>query len=289
MRVLPFSSFRHLVIWLVVWTYGISGTQILASRVIIRAEASVDFVQKQTGTDQDKVISYHLVPGKRYGGYARDNSLSRVSFLEIAQVLAKELQKKKYLPSAKIEDNEVMLLVSWGVTAVEDSMEEFLGLNSPEEYDQMFGSPSIAQNADGEFETINEPSTSPNWGAVGKRQTAKMLGFWDVLQGNSLMPSEHHELQSLLDEERYFIIVTAFDNQKYQKGATEVLWTTRFSMRAAGIGFNQAYVDMTLGASEFFGKHSDGLERRRVDEQQSKVEIGDIEVIDTVDSEEGGQ
>ncbi|NET38568.1 MAG: hypothetical protein F6K19_42335 [Cyanothece sp. SIO1E1] len=202
--------------------------------------------------------------------------------------MAQELEALNYRPTATIEENEVMILVNWGVTAVEDSMEEFLGIDSADEYDGMFGSPSTSVNSDGETETTFEPQVSPNWGAVGQRQTAKLLGFWDVLQGNSLMPSEHHELQSLLDEERYFIIVTAFDNQKYQAGEIEVLWTTRFSMRAAGISFNEAYVDMTLGASDFFGKHMDDIERRRVDAERSRVEIGEIEVIDTVDSQDEG-
>jgi len=257
------------------------------SRVVIRAEASVDFTDNRQNTDPEKEIRYHFVPGKFYKGYGRDDSLSGVEFLEIAAALAKELEKLNYKPHADAEKNEVMLLVSWGVTAVEDSMEEFLGIDSPEVYDQMFGSPSVAQNSEGEAETTFAPEVSANWGAVGKRQTAKMLGFWDVLQGNRLMPSEHRELQSLLDEERYFIIVTAFDNAKYLSGEIEVLWTTRFSMRSAGISFKDAYVDMTLGASDFFGKHMDDLERRRVDVERSRVEIGDIEVIDTVGSKDG--
>lgn len=259
--------------------------QLDASRVIIRSEASVDFTETQGGIDTSKITKYHFVPGKHYKGYAKDDTLSRVTFIEIAEVLAKELKKLNYVPSGQVEENDIMVLVNWGVTAVEDSMEEFLGINSPEEYDQLFGSPSVTQNADGESETTFAPEVSPNWAAVGKRQTAKMLGFWDVMQGNSLMPSEHQELQLLLDEERYFLVVSAFDNQKYLKGEIEVLWTTRFSMRAAGIAFDQAYVDMTLGASDFFGKHMEDLERRRVDEERSGVEIGDIEVIDTVDTQ----
>ena len=260
-----------------------------ASRVIVRAEASVDFVENSRDADSGKVTYYHFVPGKFYRGYSRDDSLKRVTFLEIAEVLAKELQKLNYVPSSKVGENQVMILVNWGVTAVEDSMEEALGINSPEEYDEMFGSPSVSQDSDGETETTFAPEVSPNWAAVGKRQNAKMLGFWDVMQGNNLMPTEHQELQALLDEERYFLVVSAFDNKKYQKGEIEVLWTTRFSMRAAGIAFNQAYVDMTLGASDFLGKHMDDLERRRVDDAGSRVEIGDIEVIDTVESEDGGK
>ncbi|MCB1124341.1 MAG: hypothetical protein KJT03_22505, partial [Verrucomicrobiae bacterium] len=174
------------------------------SRVIVRAEASVEFTEKEAHANPDKVTRYHFVPGKFYKGYARDDGLRNVTFLEIAENLSKELEKRNYFPSSDIKKNEVMLLVNWGVTAVEDSMEEMLGINSPDEYDQMFGSPTTTQNSEGETVTTFEPLVSPNWSAVGKRQNAKMLGFWDVMQGNSLMPTEHYELQGLLDEERYF-------------------------------------------------------------------------------------
>ena len=278
-----YSIQKSRILCLLILTAGLVNV-LQASRIIIRAEASVDFVDAQSEADPGKLTSYHFVPGKFYGGYARDNSLRQVSFLEIAETIAGELKKQNYVPSGSVEENEVMILVNWGVTAVEDSMEEFLGIDSPEEYDQLFGSPSLTQTAEGETETTFEPEVSPNWAAVGKRNTAKMLGFWDVLQGNSLMPSDHYELQSLLNEERYFIIVTAFDNQKYQLGEVEVLWVTRFSMRAAGTPFDQAVIDMTTGAGDFFGQHMEGLERRRI-ENQSNVKVGDIEVIDTVGSD----
>ena len=39
-----------------------------------------------------------------------------------------------------------MILVNWGVTAVEDSMEDLYGITSDEEYDELFGNPVAEEN-----------------------------------------------------------------------------------------------------------------------------------------------
>jgi hypothetical protein len=172
---------------------------------------------------------------------------------------------------------------NWGITAVEESMEELYGITSPDEYDAMFGNPAASEDSSGEVTTTYEPSVSPNWGAMGKRGNSKMLGFWDTLHDGSLMPTEHYDLQALLNEERYFIVVIAFDNQKFVKNQEkEILWVTRFSMRANGTSFKQAFPELTATASDYFGKHVKGLARRRSDDD-SHVEVGDIEVLNTVE------
>lgn len=257
-----------------------------ASRVIIKAEASVDYERAQAGKNKDRTISYHFVEGKFFKGHANDGSLTHVTFLEIAENLAGHLAKQNYVPTGNVKENEVMILVNWGVTAVEDSVEELYGLTSPDEYDEMFGSPVTSEDSSGEVTTTYEPSVSPNWGAMGKRENSKMLGFWNTLHDGSLMPTEHYDLQALLNEERYFIVVIAFDNQKFLKNQEkEILWVTRFSMRATGISFNQAFPELTATASDYFGKHVKGLTRKRSDDD-SHVEVGEIEVIDAVDENE---
>ncbi len=253
-----------------------------AARVIIKAEASVNYEERHGIISKESPVRYHFVEGKFFKGHANDKSLRSVSFYEIAENLAAHLSKHNYVPTGHATDNDVMILVNWGVTAVEDSFEEFHGIDSDEEFDQMFGSPVASESSEGETEITYDVTASPNWSAVGLQSNSQMLGFWETMHDGSLMPSEHHELQSLLKEERYFIVVIAFDNKKYQKGEKEILWSTRFSMRAGGISFNQAYAELTATASDYFGREMKGLTRKRSDDH-SKVEFGDIQVLDTVD------
>ena len=125
--------------------------------------------------------------------------------------------------------------------------------------------------SEGETVVSYEPIASPNWAAVGKRANSKMLGFWNTLHDGSLMPSEHYELQALLNEERYFLVVIAFDNQKFIKTQEkEILWVTRFSMRAKGSSFKQAFPELTATASDYFGKHVKGLSRKKSDDDSKR-------------------
>lgn len=259
-----------------------------ASRVIIKAEASADYQDRQGSNGKGKPIRYHFVEGKFFKGHTNDNSLLNVNFYEIAENLASHLSQHHYVPTGDTKGNDVMLLVNWGVTAVEDSFEDFHGIDSDDEYDQLFGSPVASENAEGETEVTFDASSSPNWGAVGVQSNSRMLGFWETMHDGSLMPSEHHEFQMLLKEERYFIVVIAFDNKKFLKGEKEILWTTRFSMRASGKPFRQAYAELTATASDYFGKNIRGLTNKRSDDQ-SKVKMGDIQVLDTMEQKEGGK
>ena len=253
-----------------------------AARVIIKAEASVDYVKRNGSITQDSPVRYHFVEGKFFKGYVKDKSLLAVSFFDIAENLAGHLSKHNYIPTGNVKENEVMILVNWGVTAVEDSFEDLHGIDSDEEYDQMFGAPVASESSEGETEISYEVRASPNWGAMGLQSNSKMLGFWETMHDGSLMPSEHHEFQTLLKEERYFIVVIAFDNQKYLKGEKKILWSTRFSMRARGKPFDEAYVELTSTASDYFGRELKGLTRKRFDDR-SRVKLGDIQVLDTVD------
>ena len=250
-----------------------------ASRVIISAEASMDYEQNKNSKNKDEVTRYHFVEGKFFRGHANDNSLTDISFFEIAENLAGHLANQNYVPSGNVKENEVMLLVNWGVTAVEESLEDLLGITSNEEFDQMFGSPVTSEDSSGDTVTTYEPVQTTNWSALGKRGNAKMLGFWNTMHDGSLMPSEHHEFQTLLNEERYFIVVIAFDNQKFvQNKEKDILWVTRFSMRAKGTSFGRAFPELTATAADYFGQNLKGLTRKRTDDN-SQVLVGEIEVI----------
>ncbi len=250
-----------------------------ASRVIINAEASIDYENKRSSGSKDAPITYHFIKGQFFKGYVNDKSLTDVTFLEIAEDLAVHLAKQNYVPTANAEDNDVMLLVNWGVTAVEESFEDIMGITSIEEYDELYGSPTASESEDGDTSTTYDVTASPNWSALGKRDNSKLLGFWNTMHDGSLMPSEHYELQALLGEERYFIVVIAFDNQKFiTENEKEILWVTRFSMRAKGKSFKQAFPELTNTASDYFGQHVKGLKRKRADDD-SQVLVGEIEVI----------
>ena len=64
-----------------------------------------------------------------------------------------------------------------------------------------------------------------------------------------------------------------------------LLWTTRYSIRTLGQSFAEAIQDMNFVAGDFFGKNIEGLNQRRASDK-SRVEMGDIEVLETGDEAE---
>lgn len=65
-----------------------------------------------------------------------------------------------------------------------------------------------------------------------------------------------------------------------------LLWTTRYSIRAAGIPFEAAIKNLNQIAEGYFGKNVKGLTQKRIDDTSS-VDLGKIEIIG--ESEEADQ
>src|SRR5262249_13553458 len=88
------------------------------------------------------------------------------------------------------------------------------------------------------------------------------------------------DLISDIEEERYYIIVTAYDFPSAVKdGKRKQLWATRISIRAQGNRFDEQLATMLSTASGYFGQNSKQLVRQY---QNGKVHIGDMKVIGVV-------
>lgn len=103
------------------------------------------------------------------------------------------------------------------------------------------------------------------------------------------MLQDELELQEMLRSERYFLILMTFDWQKMQKtGEKKLVWSTRFSMDAIGVGFDDAHFALSRGAANYFGTSLDGkLCKTKTFVGPGKVgpgEVftGDLDVVGTV-------
>ena len=119
------------------------------------------------------------------------------------------------------------------------------------------------------------PDTPPS---PDKRSPPSPTGAFDSTSSrNRGSQREKDELLTLLKEERYFVVLMAFDYESVRKGKPMLAWSTRYSIRAAGQNFETAITSMNQVASDYFGKNLPKLTRKRDDD--SSVEIGEIEVI----------
>ena len=229
----------------------------------------------------DRPESYYFFEGVYFGGYIRDNALKNTPFIDIAKGMAPHLTKQDYWPAQSKETCDLLLVVSWGTT-------------SPHMHRDV--SNSLFQDTfDGDYydDLASEDYDESNFRWYGKQRNSKLLGFYPYIRRDKftgITPQEEYELRSAMRTERYFIIVTAFDFQELRTNKQwKRVWSTRFNMRSPGISFDNAHLALSKAAAPYYGKKSKDLEHEKADLEPiiAKVDIGEIEVLETIDVPKG--
>ena len=103
------------------------------ARVLVDSFAEENYL-KSKETDEGLVPeTYHLVQGKKIGGYISDKSLSDVPFIEVAENLAEQLRSRDYYPTQAKEEVDLLIIVNWGVTQIQADFDELFPTDVEEE------------------------------------------------------------------------------------------------------------------------------------------------------------
>lgn len=96
---------------------------------------------------------------------------------------------------------------------------------------------------------------------------------------------DQFELQEILQNERYFMILSAFDWQLLRKtGEKKLLWTTRLSLDTVKQGFDEMHFALSRGTANYFGTNLDSdLCEVNTHVGSGEVKSGELKVIETVD------
>jgi hypothetical protein len=118
-------------------------------------------------------------------------------------------------------------------------------------------------------------------------RTATLLGYdsWWVkvnsAMGGSPLGRRRADMEDELEEDRYFVVLTAFDYQKLVKEKKQkFLWEVRFSIREHGTAFDDRIKGMAELASDYFGRDSGGLHHDTIPD--GHVEIGPVQSLGVV-------
>ena len=268
---------------LAIGSFGSS--QAASNRVAIKAEADLDFLKEREKDGTAKPMSYQVAKGKFYRGGMNDKRMETFTFEDIVNDMAQHLAKQKFFPYQGEGTGDMLIVVHYGVTEYEESIMELMGYTSEEEmglggdFDFEGIAPDAAgMNAVSDLgfnQSLRDTANSSNKRSMGHK--ANLLGMEEAF-GFYTNNQDKYELMSMLDEERYFVILMAYDMKSIQAKDPKLLWTTRYSIRAIGQTFDDAMKGMNEIAGDYFGKSFKGLNLKRL-EDTSSVEIGDIEVI----------
>ena len=294
---------------------------LIAERLVVGlGNADPAYLQARQVDGGNRRETYVFMPGNYLAGMTHDSSLEKMPFQKIAETLAPDLLRQDYHPAESALKSDLLLVVHWGVTAridtdIDNNLTNLNSINElGEQYAQSMQTESDVANGGGtaadlvgvmmgvgaggtgersnmemqaSHETLTYRGHEAAFHTVGK-DNAAILGLGQTLsrESNSIMFSERHKaLYDMTKEERYFVVVMAYDMPLLlNSGKMRRLWTARASIRSAGVNFRQAVDRISEVAGSFFGQKTGDVVLIKSGGREGRVEMGDLKIIGTVNA-----
>lgn len=273
--------------------------------VTVYTSATPEYLKKRAEKDPSTVETYIFMPGRYLEGYVRDRSLERAKFIDIAKSLTTGLKKSAYIPAKNVVHADLLLVVHWGVTTG-NAQNRTMDIRDPHEmYDlrqtytamraaendavaqpgnsvdpAMYpasGGPSLQYQEEIQFRELEAGTNNMARGSTA----AELLGFSSELRRDERRPVASElakSLTSMLETDRYFILVFAYDWQRWIRERKMVrVWSSRLSISSPGVNFPIALNRMNIAGADSFGTSSDDLRVVGTKKKQiEKVSTGDL-------------
>jgi hypothetical protein len=281
--------------------------------VASRKSGSYIRVQLPNGTYVPE--SYVFGAGGVWRGEKVDATIDKVSFLEVAHMIAGPLASQNYVPARDPNTTKLLIMVYWGTSHGEEHASEsngYVNLQAAQAAKdnarmQSGGPPggnggasalsSIPKSAD--ERAADDRLTSAMAAVVAENHArdqsdilnVNMLGYdswWDDTQKYVGTPLDFRrdDLLGEIEEDRYFVVLMAYDFQQlWWKKRHRLLWETRFSIRERHHAFDKDLPSMAQYASQYFGQDSHGLIHEAV--PLGHVDIGDVKSLGEAQEKQG--
>ena len=281
---------------------GLLTTPLRAEKLVtVRSVADRAYAEKRAATNPPPRETYVFAKGEYSPGDRRDSSLEKTTFLRMAQVVASDLRKQNYEPTKDYKTADLIIVMHWGCTMGNDrglaqSLIETATLQQASEGlsdaqqgqaedppDETFADGAVAAaaaNYRSEILALRAMAGSSN-GLISS-SNAELLGFSSTLAKDDaafVSSTEVEALRSMIDEERYYIILMAYDGPALRDGKKRRLWTTRMSIRSAGVNFTIAIDRMSSAAALFHGTQQTGVALEVPKQRRGEVTIGEVKVL----------
>jgi hypothetical protein len=277
----------------------VTGIEAVASKV------ATDYVRAKMPDGSFVPEAYSFGKGGNWGGEIKDLTIDKLTFLDVAHVIAPALARQKYTPGTDPAKVKLLVMLYWGTTAVPPPYDQdtaYHNYNAAlEEYRLLIaqggGKLSNDQASIG-GSLIDEANDVLSAGLhqldienhIRDRidfKNAEMLGY-DVSgligteQGNYLkhtaLRTERNDEVDEIEDNRYFVVLMAYDFQLlWRQKKHKLLWETRFSINQKHNEFDKTLPAMAEYAEKYFGQPSNGLVRKRL--LDANVEIGEPTLI----------
>lgn len=241
--------------------------------------------------------TYVFSPGRNFGNGTRDHGLESTSFENIARILAPNLAKQDYFPTKDARGADLVIIVHWGATQVyEDPNKTDTTANlsgAAASYQADFAANGMLADPSALNAAIMNGEQDDQLRRRFEAENAALLGYKSTLDKSRremMMTEEERTLRYDLQDERYFVVLMAYDGRSIQVDhKPKLLWVTRLSVRSAGNNFQEALPALSQTGAEVFGKQIDGLVRVRRSLKAPTVKLGEMEVVSEGDAAKTGK
>jgi hypothetical protein len=278
--------------------------------VAVSSKVSKDYVRRKLPDGSFSPETYTFGKGDNLGGARVDETIDKMDFMDVARTLALPLAEHGYFPTRDPKTTNELIMVYWGTTrapehAIESNSHLLMqaanerrdrALRALADYQPNKGQPSVSNTAAAQLlAAADDAILAATIGVEAENQrredtdmkTATLLGYdswWVATNGamdGSPLGRRKADMKAELEEDRYFVVVSAFDYPSLVKDKkSKFLWEVRFSIREHGTAFDERLQGMAAVASAYFGRDSAGLHHETLPE--GKVEIGPVRSLGTV-------
>lgn len=273
------------------------------ANVAVVARARPDYVERRAGPDGQPVPhSYVFMQGNFVESSTINRSLERTTFRRIAEVLAPELAKQQFYPAPSAVGADLLIAVHWGATQPYVSVNELMARTtlsndelSPDKSLMRVLADSgdagsgplvdLAGTASGleRYERVERVAEEAR-GSLTQASNATLLGYNDELFKLSRVSfnSAHEQmLRHDLQNERYFIILKAYDLKAPPYVSKRPVWTMHINVGSPGSNFHTALARMSSVAAVFAGQTTDSVKSVRTDRTAplGSVKLGELLIL----------
>jgi hypothetical protein len=277
----------------------------------VTSTASDDYVRVRNSDGSFQPETYSFGEGGHLQGPMRDESMDRLTFMDVARDIAVPLAQINYLPAAESNPGKTKLLIMvyWGTThgtrgASDSDAYQRLQAGQGSSSSPPATPPSaftahcscdatqLDTNIASVVKGVNQDELTGAMAMVAADNKArKQADSWNAsLLGYDLGPvaasgfalrNRRDDLVAEVEDNRDFVVLQVYDFQTmWKQRKHKLLWVTRLSVQEGGTNFAKALPAMLRGASQYLGQDSHGLRHRSLSE--GYVEIGDLKSLGVV-------
>jgi hypothetical protein len=274
----------------------------------VNSKVSDDYVREKLADGSFKPEYYAFADGGNWGGDIKDKTIDTMTFSDVAHVIAGPLADRKYLPARDPKATRLLIVVYWGTTVVPGPTSDSMALSrfqdAQDNLNQYMVSSAISPGhkyvaggaaADAAMSEMTAATSILNMENEASNRidfkNALMLGYDSpgligtekgIYAKGTAWEVERDELYAEIEENRYFVVLMAYDFQTLWKDKKHrLLWETRFSINERRNAFDRALPAMASYASRYFGEPSHGLIREEIPE--GHVNVGEPRLVEYKD------